>query len=64
MMRAKKESKAIARVSDILLESTRILIRGLFDFWHFVRIKRWPFSEKLSDGEQLPALDIGAPNYA
>ena len=28
MMRAKKESKAIARVSDVLLESTRILVRG------------------------------------
>jgi hypothetical protein len=28
MMRAKKESKAIARFSDVLLESTRIIVRG------------------------------------
>nr|CAD2182762.1 unnamed protein product [Meloidogyne enterolobii] len=42
MMRAKPHSKAHARVSAILLESTRIFASG----------------QKLVDGEQLPSLDI------
>lgn len=42
MMRAKKESTAIARVSDVLLESTRILLRG----------------ERLADGSKLPTLEV------
>jgi len=42
MMRAKAESKQVSRVSDLLLESTRILLRG----------------EKLPDGEQLPSLEL------
>ncbi|KAF7634782.1 hypothetical protein Mgra_00005815 [Meloidogyne graminicola] len=42
MMRPKQHSKAHARVSAILLESTRIFASG----------------QKLSDGEQLPSLDI------
>ncbi|KAF7634783.1 hypothetical protein Mgra_00005816 [Meloidogyne graminicola] len=42
MMRPKQHSKAHARVSAILLESTRIFSSG----------------QKLSDGEQLPSLDI------
>ncbi|KAI1718406.1 heme peroxidase domain-containing protein [Ditylenchus destructor] len=42
MMRAKKESKTISRVSDVLLESTRILLRG----------------DTLPDGEKIQALDL------
>uniref|UniRef100_A0A914H7D6 Peroxidase n=1 Tax=Globodera rostochiensis TaxID=31243 RepID=A0A914H7D6_GLORO len=42
MMRAKKESKAIAKVSDLLLESTRIIARG---------------EKLLNGGIQLPNLD-------
>ncbi|KAL3109122.1 hypothetical protein niasHT_012684 [Heterodera trifolii] len=41
MMRAKKESKSIAKVSDLLIESTRIIARG----------------DKLPNGVKLPNLD-------